>query len=90
MFDVGVVFKYAEKARVSQFSSAGLRSGAKHVLILGLSDRANVMVALGANDHFLQDQKIISNGPAPQTHLRYYCVFCKNTFSFLAGHMITI
>ena len=77
MFDVDVVFKCTGKARASQFSSAGLRSRVKRVLILGLSDRANVTVALGANDHLLQDQKIISNGPAPQTHLRYYCSFCK-------------
>ena len=55
MFDVDVVFKCTGKVKASQFSSAGLRSGAKRVLIVGLSDRANVTVALGANDHLLQD-----------------------------------
>ena len=66
----------------SQFSSAGLGSGAKRLLILGSSERSDVAVVLGANDHVLEDHRIISNGPAAQTHLLHYCAFWTMTLGF--------
>jgi len=59
--DVDVVFECTGKAVTAQFASAGLRAGAQRVLISGPSECADVTVVLGANDHVLSGQRIVSN-----------------------------
>ena len=78
------------KSERVQFSSAGPRSGAKRMLISSGSEHADVTVALGANDHVLQDQRIISNGTCTTNTLALLLRVLNDAFGFLAGYMTTI
>lgn len=90
MSDVDVVFECTGKAGDSQFACSGLQSGAKRVLISGPSEHADVTVVLGANDHVLQDQKIISNGSCTTNALAPLLRVLDDAFGVMAGHMTTI
>ena len=89
MSDFDVVFKCTGKANDSNFATAGLRSGAKTVLILGPSEHADVTVVLGANDHVLQAQRIISNASCTTNALARFLLVLDGDFGVLAGHMTT-
>ena len=77
------------KSERVQFYSAGPRSGAKRMLISSGSEHADVTVALGANDHVLQDQRIISNGTCTTNTLALLLRVLNDAFGFLAGYMTT-
>ena len=46
MTDVDVLFECTGKANTAKFASAGLRAGAKRVLISGPSEHADVTIVL--------------------------------------------
>ena len=90
MSDVDVVFKCTGKANDPNFASAGLQSGVVRVLISGPSEYADVTVVLGANDHVLQGQRIISNASCRTNALAPLLCVLDDNFMVLAGHMTTI
>ena len=77
------------KSNDSNFATAGLRSGPKTVLILGPSEHADVTVVLGANDHLLQAQRIISNASCTTNALAPFLLVLDGDFGVLAGHITT-
>jgi len=59
--DVDVMLECTGKAISRDIATTGLRAGAKRVLISGPSDAADLTVVLGANDHLLDEQLVVSN-----------------------------
>lgn len=90
MTDVDVLFECTGKANTAKFASAGLRAGAKRVLISGPSEHADVTIVLGANDHLLRDQKIMSNASCTTNALAPLLRVLDDEFGVTAGHMTTI
>ena len=90
MTDVDVLFDCTGKANTAKFASAGLRAGAKRVLISGPSEHADVTIVLGANDHLLRDQKIMSNASCTTNALAPLLRVLDDEFGVTAGHMTTI
>jgi len=88
--DVDVVFECTGKAVTAQFASAGLRAGAQRVLISGPSECADVTVVLGANDHVLSGQRIVSNASCTTNALAPLLRVLHEAYGVLAGHMTTI
>ena len=88
--DVDIVFECTGKAVTLQFATAGLRAGARRVLISGPSDCADVTVVLGANDHVLRGQSIVSNASCTTNALAPLLRILHETYGVLAGHMTTI
>ena len=90
MSDIDVVFECTGKANTAYFSAAGLRAGAKRVLISGPSDHADVTVVLGANGHVLRDQKVVSNASCTTNALAPLLRVLDDGFGVMSGHMTTI
>ena len=88
--DVDVVFECTGKAVTLQFATAGLRAGARRVLISGPSECADVTVVLGANDHVLRGQSIVSNASCTTNALAPLLRILHEAYGVRAGHMTTI
>ena len=88
--DVDVVFECTGKAVTPQFATAGLRAGARRVLISGPSECADVTVVLGANDDVLRGQSIVSNASCTTNALAPLLRILHEAYGVRAGHMTTI
>ena len=88
--DVDVVFECTGKAVTPEFTTAGLRAGARRVLISGPSECADVTVVLGANDHVLRGQSIVSNASCTTNALAPLLRILHEAYGVRAGHMTTI
>lgn len=88
--DVDIVFECTGKAADRSFAEAGLRAGAKRVLISGPSDVADVTVVLGANDHVLAGQTVVSNASCTTNALAPLVRVMNDAYGVKTGHMTTI
>ncbi len=87
---VDIVLECTGKADAPDIAARGLRAGASRVLISGPSDAAELTVVLGANDHLLGDQKIISNASCTTNALAPLVRLIDDTWGLQTGWMTTI
>lgn len=85
-----LILECTGKADDAAMASAGLRAGAKRVLISGPSDAADLTIVLGANDDRLAGQKIVSNASCTTNALAPIVSRLDETFGLKSGHMTTI
>ena len=87
---VDVVMECTGKADTTEIAARGLRAGARRVLISGPSDAAEVTLVIGANDHLLADQKIVSNASCTTNALAPLVRLLDETWGVRTGWMTTI
>lgn len=87
---VDVVMECTGRAETRDVASRGLTAGAKRVLISGPSDAADLTVVLGANEHLLGDQPIISNASCTTNALAPLVKLLDDTWGLNTGWMTTI
>jgi len=87
---VDVAMECTGTAGTVAIASRGLQAGAKRVLISGPSDAADVTLVLGANDHLLRDQKIVSNASCTTNALAPLVKLVDDTWGLQTGWMTTI
>ncbi|MEJ8561768.1 glyceraldehyde 3-phosphate dehydrogenase NAD-binding domain-containing protein [Yoonia sp. GPGPB17] len=88
--DVDVVLECTGKANDREVAERGLRAGAGRVLISGPSDAADLTMVLGANDHLLADQPIVSNASCTTNALAPLVRLIDDTWGLQTGWMTTI
>ncbi len=88
--DADIVFECTGHIKSRDDAERGLRANAKKVLISGPSDVADATVVLGANDHILVDQKIISNASCTTNALAPLLKVLDASFGLISGHMTTV
>lgn len=88
--DVDIVLECTGKADDPEIAARGLRAGAGRVLISGPSDAAALTVVLGANDHLLADQDIVSNASCTTNALAPLVKLIDDTWGLRTGWMTTI
>ncbi|MBQ2261347.1 MAG: aldehyde dehydrogenase [Loktanella sp.] len=87
---VDVLLECTGKADTRAVAEAGLRSGAGRVLISGPSAAADITLVLGANDHLLADQAIVSNASCTTNALAPLVRLIDDTWGLQTGWMTTI
>ena len=87
---VDVAMECTGTAGTVAVASRGLKAGASRVLISGPSDAADVTLVLGANDHLLADQKIVSNASCTTNALAPLVKLIDDTWCLKTGWMTTI
>lgn len=87
---VDVVLECTGKANTRDIAIRGLRAGAKRVLISGPSDAADLTVVLGANDHLLTDQQVVSNASCTTNALAPLVRLIDDAWGLQTGWMTTI
>ena len=88
--DVDIVLECTGKAGERAFAEAGLRAGARRVLISGPSPVADATVVLGANEAVLGDQPVISNASCTTNALAPLLAALEAEYGVVTGHMTTI
>ncbi|WP_415182287.1 type I glyceraldehyde-3-phosphate dehydrogenase [Phaeovulum sp.] len=87
---VDVVLECTGAANDRMASGRGLVAGAKAVLVSGPSEGADITVVLGANEHMLTDQQIISNASCTTNALAPLVRVLDDTFGIESGQMTTV
>jgi glyceraldehyde 3-phosphate dehydrogenase len=87
---VDVVLDCTGVARTSDVAARGLSAGARRVLISGPSPAAELTVVLGANDHLLKAQNLVSNASCTTNALAPLIRVLDDAFGLKSGHMTTI
>ena len=87
---VDVVLECTGKADTRDVAAAGLGAGAARVLISGPSDAADITIVLGANDHLLADQAIVSNASCTTNALAPLVRLIDDQWGLQTGWMTTI
>ena len=88
--EVDIMLECTGKATSRDIATAGLRAGAKRVLISGPSDAADLTVVLGANDHLLDDQLVVSNASCTTNALAPLIKRLDEVWGLQTGWMTTI
>lgn len=88
--DVDIVLECTGKTDNRNFIEAGLRAGAKRILISGPSSFADIVIVLGANQEKLTDQQIVSNASCTINALAPLVSLIHDAFGVACGHMTTI
>ncbi len=88
--DIDVVLECTGRADAHDIATRGLAAGAKRILISGPSNAAEVTVVLGANDHALTNQRIVSNASCTTNALAPLVNLLHQTWGVLTGSMTTI
>jgi glyceraldehyde 3-phosphate dehydrogenase len=88
--DADIVFECTGHIKSRDDAERGLCANAKKVLISGPCDVADATVVLGANDHILVDQKIISNASCTTNALAPLLKVLDASFGLISGHMTTV
>ena len=88
--DVDIVFECTGRANTRPVAEAGLRAGAKRVLISGPSEAADVTAVMGANEDLARDAVIVSNASCTTNALAPLLKLLDNAFGVVTGHMTTI
>ncbi|MEM8691067.1 MAG: glyceraldehyde 3-phosphate dehydrogenase NAD-binding domain-containing protein [Pseudomonadota bacterium] len=88
--DVDVLIECTGKANTREVAGLGLKAGAKNVLISGPSDAADITLVLGANDHLLTDQRVVSNASCTTNALAPLLRVLHEDLGVAQGHMTTI
>jgi len=87
---VDLVLECTGKAEARDVAERSLKVGAKRVLISGPSSAADLTVVLGANDHLLADQPIVSNASCTTNALAPLVKLLDDTWGLQTGWMTTI
>ncbi len=88
---VDLVLECTGRADSRSLAEAGLRAGARRVLISGPSEAADATLVLGANDHLLTDtMRVVSNASCTTNALAPLVRLLDQTFGVTAGWMTTI
>ncbi|MFD2740562.1 type I glyceraldehyde-3-phosphate dehydrogenase [Sulfitobacter aestuarii] len=88
--DVDVVLECTGTADTREVAEAGLRAGARRVLISGPSAAADLTLVLGANEDRLADQKVVSNASCTTNALAPLLRLLDDEFGVISAHMTTI
>ena len=88
--NVDVLLECTGKADTRPVAEAGLRAGASRVLISGPSAAADITIVLGANDHLLADQPIVSNASCTTNALAPLVRLIDDHWGLKTGWMTTI
>lgn len=88
--DVDLLLECTGKADSREIAERGLQAGAGRILISGPSSGADLTVVLGANDHRLSDQKIVSNASCTTNALAPLVKLLDDTWGLQTGWMTTI
>ena len=88
--DVDLLLECTGKADSPDIANRGLRAGAGRILISGPSGAAALTMVLGANDHLLADQKIVSNASCTTNALAPLVRLLDDTWGLNTGWMTTI
>ena len=87
---IDLVMDCTGRADARPFAEAGLRGGARRVLISGPSDAADLTVVLGANDAALAGQRIVSNASCTTNALAPLARVLDAALGLETGWMTTI
>jgi glyceraldehyde 3-phosphate dehydrogenase len=87
---VDVVMECTGRADAAAVAGRGLQAGAARVLISGPSAVAELTVVLGANDHALAGQRIVSNASCTTNALAPLVRALHDAFGVVTGSMTTI
>ena len=87
---IDLVLECTGKANSREVAARGLQAGAGRVLISGPSDAADLTMVLGANDHLLADQPIVSNASCTTNALAPMVRLLDDTWGLRTGWMTTI
>ena len=87
---VDLLLECTGKVVTRDVAERGLQAGAERVLISGPTDAADLTLVLGANDHLLADQKIISNASCTTNALAPLVKLLDDTWGLRTGWMTTI
>lgn len=85
-----IVLECTGKAKTRDIAERGLVAGAAKVLISGPSPAADITLVLGANDHLLKDQMVVSNGSCTTNALAPLLRGLEEAVGIETGHMTTI
>jgi len=88
--DIDLVMDCTGRAEQRDFATAGLRAGARRVLVSGPSAAADATIVLGANDGLLDDQAVISNASCTTNALAPLVRVLDRQFGLVTGWMTTI
>ena len=88
--DVDVVLECTGRAEDRKVAERGLRAGAKRVLISGPSKSADLTVVLGANEHELSSQLVVSNASCTTNALAPLVRHLHAAYGVVTGSMTTI
>ncbi|MFN3663690.1 type I glyceraldehyde-3-phosphate dehydrogenase [Yoonia sp.] len=87
---VDVLLECTGKADSRPAAEAGLRGGAARILISGPSAAADITLVMGANDHLLVDQQVVSNASCTTNALAPLVRLIDDTWGLTTGWMTTI
>lgn len=87
---VDILMECTGKANPRDVAERGLHAGAARVLISGPSDAADLTMVLGANDHLLSDQEIVSNASCTTNALAPMVKLLDDSWGLQTGWMTTI
>lgn len=87
---IDVVLECTGRADGAEIAAAGLRAGARRVLISGPSNAAEITIVLGANDAQLRDQAIVSNASCTTNALAPLAKVLHANWGIVTGTMTTI
>ncbi len=87
---VDVVMECTGRADTPEIAGRGLTAGAGRVLISGPSKAADLTVVLGANDHELNTQRIVSNASCTTNALAPLARLIHENWGIVTGSMTTI
>jgi glyceraldehyde 3-phosphate dehydrogenase len=87
---VDLLLECTGKADSPNIANRGLQAGAGRVLISGPSAAAELTIVLGANDHLLTDQKIVSNASCTTNALAPLVRLLDDKWGLQTGWMTTI
>lgn len=89
--DIDVVMECTGLGGERSFAEAGLRAGARRVLVSGPSDSADATIVLGANESVLRpEHRIISNASCTTNALAPLARLVDRTWGIQTGWMTTI
>jgi glyceraldehyde 3-phosphate dehydrogenase len=87
---IDLLLECTGKADSPDIAKRGLQAGAGRVLISGPSAAAELTMVLGANDHLLADQRIVSNASCTTNALAPLVRLLDDTWGLQTGWMTTI
>ena len=87
---IDLVMECTGRADRTEIANRSLSAGAKRVLISGPSQAAELTVVLGANDHRIAGQRLISNASCTTNALAPLAKLIHETWGIVTGSMTTI
>ncbi len=87
---VDILFECTGKANDRHFAEAGLRAGAKAVLMSGPSPIADVTLVEGANSDAFAGERLVSNASCTTNAFAPLLKLLDDAFGLIGGHMTTI